>query len=467
MLVLERYTTTSLLVAFFALTAVVSIYFTHLAKDQQRAVSITLSKSEKSARSVSFYTKMSASVDFSQVGLTEAGAQERARNSILGGIVADASGLGVHWMYGDRQVEKTVGNEPYFLAPDKSNYGVHGPDYYAHDGKLAGDNTHVGAMNFVTLKAIASHGGVFSPVTFQNEFRKYFGPGGPWVGYVDHAMKDTLWNLDVRDHSVADVFPEPPSDLDVADVKNAISVKLPPLIKQFVHDPELLHVRVEAAIRATHNDDRIVEYGRQCTDVYLSTDLGPPGADDHQMGSLNAAIPVIVRYAGTGELDQVLEVTVRQTANNDIAVAYIQTAARILERVLLGASPREAALSVFETVNFPSVPEVKDKYKAALDLVEAHPDWDAYTVAKTFGSSCFLRFGVPCIIHTLLTTDSFVEGVRASLLGGGDNVSRAGFVGAIYAAAYGIGGDKGIPAEWIEKTVAANNVQELTKTLFP
>lgn len=77
-----------------------------------------------------------------------------------------------------------------------------------------------------------------------------------------------------------------------------VQVKLPPLIRKFGTDPNLLQTRVEAAIRATHNMDDVVEYGRQCVEAFLKLSETPTGADDAQMNCMVSVIPVIVRYAG-------------------------------------------------------------------------------------------------------------------------------------------------------------------------
>ena len=45
---------------------------------------------------------------------------DRAKNAILGALVADAAALGLHWIYDQDRVREVAGNTPEFREPDAS-----------------------------------------------------------------------------------------------------------------------------------------------------------------------------------------------------------------------------------------------------------------------------------------------------------------------------------------------------------
>ena len=115
--------------------------------------------------------------------------------AVLGGLVADAAALGVHWIYDTGRVADVGGAEPEFLEPDRAAYkGV--PAYFAHQGKSAGDLTHYGEQLMVALESLAATGGELDASDYERRFVERFGPGGSWVGYIDYATRETLRNTD-------------------------------------------------------------------------------------------------------------------------------------------------------------------------------------------------------------------------------------------------------------------------------
>jgi len=65
-------------------------------------------------------------------------------------------------------------------------------------------------------------------------------------------------------------------------------------------------------------------------------------------------------------------------------------------------------------------------------------------------------------VHALVAYPDYVQAVRATMLAGGCNASRAGFIGACFAAQQGL---NAIPALWIEKTRRAALVSQLAEEL--
>lgn len=68
------------------------------------------------------------------------------------------------------------------------------------------------------------------------------------------------------------------------------------------------------------------------------------------------------------------------------------------------------------------------------------------------GKACGMPGSWQGALLATLTSKTFVDGVRKNIVAGGCNCSRANIAGACFGALYGIGGEKGIPLEWIEKT---------------
>jgi ADP-ribosylglycohydrolase len=77
---------------------------------------------------------------------------------------------------------------------------------------------------------------------------------------------------------------------------------------------------------------------------------------------------------------------------------------------------------------------------------------DLRGATKSFGAACHVDMAVPLVIHILLNTDSFTAANRANIMASGDNCGRAVMLGAIAGALYGVGGEKGIPAGWVDRT---------------
>jgi hypothetical protein len=133
-----------------------------------------------------------------------------------------------------------------------------------------------------------------------------------------------------------------------------------------------------------------------------------------------------------------VEDAVRVTNNHDGAVKYALTFAKQLEATLL-SSPLPLEPSSFKG----SLPEAAAKLGKACPLVQSFP-----------------------VIQEALNAHfpSFKEAVEANILAGGDNCGRAVPIGAIYGALHGLGGESGIPLEWID--IVAERYPAIVKILM-
>lgn len=96
--------------------------------------------------------------------------------AILGGLVADAASLGLHWLYDPNQIaEIEKESDIAFRQPNENDYAnVSG--FFAHGSKVAGDSSGYGEICLLMLKHLAKHG-QFNHMAYQLEFRAFFGPG--------------------------------------------------------------------------------------------------------------------------------------------------------------------------------------------------------------------------------------------------------------------------------------------------
>ena len=74
---------------------------------------------------------------------------------------------------------------------------------------------------------------------------------------------------------------------------------------------------------------------------------------------------------------------------------------------------------------------------------------DHVSAVEKFGKACPNPSSFMGALHIILTAKNYIEGVRNTIIAGGDNCSRVMLAGASLGAKFGI---DAIPVEWIEKT---------------
>lgn len=406
---------------------------------------------------------------------------QEAYDAILGTLVADAAGMGVHWIYSQGKIASIANNSSAknsgsnnssdksagsvsFLEPNPENYqGV--PAFFAHPHKRAGEGTNYSEYYYVLLKALGDQG--FSLGDFIRIFGEHFGVGGTYVGYADSPMRETIYAMTKQAKELERVCTEIESSLDPTKKKGAShyiaryffefdtpglkeTVRAPLKLQQFSQD-ELQEV------------DRIIDL--------VSQKVPPLGPDDDQMPALTRSALFADLYSGD-ELKQKLDQAVQVTNNNPKALAYSLFFAHILadlyaKRRELLAGTKTSDMSLTKTLDKTAVeylakefassvtrwasllaPDSAELVKQALESQKL--DYRAMT--KHFGAACHVDMAVPLSIHILLHTNSFQEAVESNNLASGDNCGRAVFLGAIAGVMYGTGGECGIPSDWINKT---------------
>lgn len=177
------------------------------------------------------------------------------------------------------------------------------------------------------------------------------------------------------------------------------------------------------------------------------------GSDDTQLPALSKLPPLVA----AGQADHA-ESAIRVTNNTDHAMRYGQVAAAMLQEALQGAAPRDVARAGLAAASPQITPVLSPAFEAtAMDC----PGFTAQV-----GLSCELAYGVPSVLHNLLSGDGYRRAVLQNILAGGDNCGRAILLGAVLGACHGIGGD-GIPPDWIDVLILPREVDDLLSRAIP
>ena len=108
--------------------------------------------------------------------------KEKIKKIILATLAADSYSLGAHWVYDEKQLKQLDINW------DKLN----APNAIWHEGKSAGDLTHIGDQAYFLLEYLKNKD-TFDELDYldfwQNKMRVY-------KGYIDGATRETLENIE-------------------------------------------------------------------------------------------------------------------------------------------------------------------------------------------------------------------------------------------------------------------------------
>lgn len=294
----------------------------------------------------------------------------KAKDMVLGALVADAASLGLHWLYDQPRIAELAGATPEFRATTAEDFaGV--PSYFAHPTKSVGDISQYGEQCLVLLRALAETGS-YDQATYEAAFAAHFGPGGAYVGYIDHATRETLANL------------------------------------------------------ALGSDDR--------------PDF--PGAQDTQLPAV-AKLPALI---AAGQ-DQHVIAAIRTTNNCQVAEDYGLVASAMLIAARDGAS--------METIVQAGLKAAPAEIRPALQSACDARDTSTEALTAEIGMACELSYGLPSIMHNLLSAPDYISAVRRNILAGGDSCGRAMLLGAIAGVVHGV------PAHWSERLHCADTVHAL------
>lgn len=182
--------------------------------------------------------------------------------AVLGALIADCASLGLHWLYDAERIAHIEKNKGLvFLTPNALDYeGVSG--YFAHGLKRAGDSSGYGELCLLMLQHLAQHGR-FDRIAYQTEYRNFFGPGGPYIGYVDSPTRQTLQTL------LPLKTEEFPQNSGADDDQFAALAALPPIVATHMGSPDALKTEIAQVVRITNDNDTAVAAAQYASCVLL------------------------------------------------------------------------------------------------------------------------------------------------------------------------------------------------------
>jgi len=369
---------------------------------------------------------------------------EQRFNTVLGALTADAASLGTHWIYDQQRIYDLTPVSPEFHSPNKTDYeGV--LSYFAHDRKRVGDLSHYGEQTLLLLRALINNKGLYNKAQYQDLFAQHFGYGGDYIGYIDRPTRDTLDNLATVQRQTttqANLITFDGSD----EHKQTIHSLVTDIVKQD---------KAYASLNTSGIDKQHIPYA-----LDLLNTLKPlnayHGADDEQLPAISKLPSLVAIYAGNNDLNILTESAVRVTNDNNRAVAFGLVASKMIEAAILTRN----IPSIIDAARQAATPEIRDLIDQTIQLKKM----STIEATKHIGMSCQLEFGIPSVIHNLTQQTSFVDAVRQNIYAGGDTCGRAILLGAVLGNVYGIGDDKGIPQNWVDKLNQKEQITALLNT---
>lgn len=157
---------------------------------------------------------------------------------VLASFAADSFALGTHWIYDTAKIEQQFGRITSLLPPHEGTY---------HPTKKLGDFTHYGDQAYHLLEYLAASGGHFDPAEYGRSWQSFI---AQYQGYMDHASKDSLKNMDAG--KGVDACGSESTDLGG-------SARIAPLIYCYRENLDEMLTAVEAQTALTHSGPGAVD----------------------------------------------------------------------------------------------------------------------------------------------------------------------------------------------------------------
>lgn len=180
------------------------------------------------------------------------------------------------------------------------------------------------------------------------------------------------------------------------------------------------------------------------------------GANDDRIEIGKKIAPVIIAHWEDPELMSIVESATIVTQNNETAVAYMQSHARIVRAILQGydlstAFEQETILKPHDT---PIEQKVRKKILEAIEF----SNLNVFEAVLKLGHRSALDQSFPAAVHaTLRYRDSYPEAILETICAGGDYAGRAGLVGTWLGVYLG---NFAIPEKWKH---ALNQAKEIER----
>ena len=331
---------------------------------------------------------------------------KRAVAAVIGAHVADAASMPLHWIYDVSKLEEIVGSSNPEFWPSGSNLF-----YSLPTGRTSCYNVPAVVM----LRCLP---GDFNSAVSLEEYKR---------------------NLSLRFGP----------DSDFAEALRS---------RQKAYDPSQRNVLERKPIPGPWQQGNITKFlenyaaGKDVT--------GDPTSDetDGFCGSIPLIAWLSLSALSEEQRETIIRTAVEILTAAPFTVGHAIASARLLNTMIVeGEKSPEIISYAFQGDGLINV--IKSEFQAVHTISQSsmkHAD----AVAR-FGKACGNPGSFQGALLAMITTDSYVDAVRKNILAGGDQCSRANFIGACCGAAYGIGTEKGIPIEWIEKTEEGSEILAL------
>jgi ADP-ribosylglycohydrolase len=321
--------------------------------------------------------------------------RDRRLSALMGGFVADAAAMTLHWIYDTDQITTILTSlnrtdSPEFLPTS----------YCTSYTYPVGQFTPFGEQMYIITEALAASQSV-DPQAIADAYTNYYSfpmnTTRPFTSYYDNATKGFLAN------------------------------------------------------------------------VYAGNLWPNTGAGDTETNAVAHVLPLVAMRAGRPDFLQDAENVIRVVQNNQDAVAFGLTFARLLERVILGDSVPDAITNVskalasdYSNPNYPF-------FSHALAKMSAWSLRPPFDVTLEIGQACdfpFHLFTAPqLLLHHVYEAPAynFTQAIRDTIKLGGENGDRGSLAGSLLAAA--AGSLDAIPLEWQKSTTLYQRALQMAELI--
>jgi ADP-ribosylglycohydrolase len=376
----------------------------------------------------------------------------RAKNCILGALVADAATMGFHWLYSQKRILKLAPERPEFRDPSAEDYRGN-VGYFAHPLKKAGEFSHYGEQCLVMLDSMVKNSGRYNRQRYQEQFRTHFGYGGEFVGYIDRPTRQTLDTIYRTEHEALEHANSIAYKGDSRQ-KQGLLTKVLAAAKRY--QGEKLLSEAQHFAESTSDPDEARQYIQALVDA-LGESADFPGAIDEQLPAVSKLPPLVAVHADSSELLSACTSAIKVTNNTPRAIDYGMVCSEMMRAVVQG----ESVASAIDVGIAAATDTTRDQLEAVLRL-----DYSVSEMTTEYGLHCDLGSGIPSVVFNLKSATSYVEAIRRNILAGGDNCGRAIVLGAVCGSFFGTGGDSGIPEEWLARLYDHHRIEKKIDQLF-
>lgn len=170
---------------------------------------------------------------------------------------------------------------------------------------------------------------------------------------------------------------------------------------------------------------------------------------DNGNGALMRILPMAFYPGSMKDVVKVASLTHNHAISNTACAIYVAIAIALLD----GRNKHQAIREGFEKIQYAM--DVPDNFSRvpALESLQRHE----------IRSEGFVMDTLEAALWCLLKADSYSETVLMAVNLGGDTDTTAAVAGGLAGILYGIGGEKGIPLEWIDQIAKQGEIKDLCK----